>query len=127
MFSTDEGTNVYTRCQTLLDQGRTLGFAYNAVKQGITSEFKKDIMVIEYDTLAKNPEMMMKSIYNFIKEPYYQHDFDNVEASYDEFDEDVQLPGLHVTRKQVKFIERETVIPPDLQQMVQQNFPSVWR
>lgn len=119
MFSPDEGVNVYTRCETLLNPGRTLGFAYNAVKQGITSEFKKDIMIIDYVNLVSDPERMLKSIYKFIDEPYFEHDFNNVEASYDEFDEEVKLPGLHTTRKKVQYITRESVIPPDIWQRVQ--------
>lgn len=114
MFSPEESINVYTRCETLMNPGRTLGFAYNAVKQAITSEYKTSIMVIDYDDLAKKPLFIMKSLYKFIDEPYFEHDFDNVESSYDEFDEDVQLPGLHTTRKKVQFIPRETVIPPDI-------------
>jgi sulfotransferase len=127
MFSPSEVINVYTRSQALLDQGRTIGFAYNAVKQGITSEHKRDIMIIEYDDLAKNPDMIMRAIYKFIDEPYFQHNFSDVEASYDEFDEDVQLPGLHVTRKKVSFLQRETIIPPDIIRTVNQQFASVWR
>jgi sulfotransferase len=119
MFSPEEMINVYTRCETLLNPGRTLGFAYGAVKQAITSEHKQSIMIIDYETLCKQPEQLMKAIYNFIEEPYFQHDFDNVEASYDEFDEDVQLPGLHTTRKRVQWIQRETIIPPDIWQQVQ--------
>jgi sulfotransferase len=114
MFSPDEAVNVYTRCETLLNPGRTLGFAYNAVKQGLTSEHKSSIMVLEYNLLAKDPVNSVKAIYNFINEPLFVHDFNDVEASYDEFDEDVQLPGLHTTRKKISFIERETVIPPDI-------------
>jgi sulfotransferase len=127
MFSPDENTNVYTRCESLLNPGRTLGFAYNSIKQGITSEHKSSIMIVEYENLAKNPEFIMKAVYNFIDEPYYQHDYNDVEASYDEFDEDVQLPGLHKTRKKVEFISRESIIPPDIIGMVRQNFPSVWK
>jgi len=127
MFSPDESTNVYSRCQTLLRSDKTLGFAYEATKQALCSEFKSSIMVIEYEKLAKEPEFILKTLYNFIGEKYFKHDFNNVEASYDEFDEDVQLPGLHTTRKKVEFIERQTIIPPDLQQMVRQNFPSVWK
>jgi len=125
MFSVDENVNVYTRCETLMNPGRTLGFAYNAVKQAITSEHKSSIMIIEYDKLAKNPEFMMKTLYNFIGEPYFDHDFDSVGASYDEFDEDVQLPGLHTTRKKVSFIQRDTVIPPDIWNQVRGM--EVWR
>lgn len=127
MFSPDEGINVYTRAETLLNPGRTLGFAYNAMKQGITSEHRKDIMIIEYKNLASDPERMLKSIYKFIDEPYFEHAFDSVEASYDEFDEEVKLPGLHTTRKEVRYLPRTSVIPPDLQQMVNHNFPSVWK
>jgi sulfotransferase len=119
MFSPEENINVYNRCETLMNPARTLGFAYNAVKQAITGEHKSSIMLIEYTNLAKQPEMIMKSLYNFIGEEYYQHDFDNVEASYDEFDEDIQLPGLHKTRKKIEYIERETIIPPDIWQRVQ--------
>lgn len=127
MFSPDENVNVYSRAESLLSNSRTIGFAYGAVKQGITSEFKSSIMVLEYETLAKYPEQTMKALYKFIGEEYFNHDFDDVEASYDEFDEEVSLPGLHTTRKSVKFIERESIIPPDLIQMIRQNFPSVWK
>ena len=118
MFSPDENTNVYSRCEALLSPGRTLGFAYNAVKQAITGEFKQDVMIIDYVQLASQPEMTMKNVYNFIGEEYYAHDFDNVEASYDEFDEDVQLPGLHTTRKKIEYIPRDTILPPDIWQQV---------
>lgn len=125
MFSPDENINVYTRAETLLNPGRTLGFAYSGLKQAITGEHRHSIMLIEYDDLARNPEMMMRAVYNFIGEPYYPHDFNNVEASYDEFDEDVQLPGLHTTRKKIEFIPRDTIIPPDIWQTVRGM--EVWR
>lgn len=118
MFSPEENTNVYTRCETLLNPSRTLGFAYSAVKQAITSEHKNSIMIIEYNNLAKSPELIMKALYNFINEPFFEHDFNSVEASYEAFDEDVQLSGLHTTRKEVEFIPKEHIIPPDILQMV---------
>lgn len=114
MFSQEENATVYTRCETLLRPDRTLGFAYNVVKQSITSEHKNSIMIVEYDQLAKNPELVMRKLYGFINEPYFKHDFNDVESSYDEFDEDVQLPGLHTTRKKVEFIQRQTILPPDV-------------
>jgi len=125
MFTANENTNVYTRCETLLNQGRTLGFAYDAVKQAITGEHKKDIMIIDYIQLASQPEMTMKNVYKFIGEEYYAHDFDNVEASYDEYDDDIQLPGLHTTRKKVQYIPRETILPPDIWHRVQNM--EVWK
>ncbi len=114
MFSPDENTNVYSRCETLLRNDRTLGFAYASVKQALCSEHKSSIMVLDYVQLASNPEQTMKAIYKFINEPFFQHDFNDVAASYDEFDEDVQLPGLHTTRKIVKYLPNEIIIPPDI-------------
>ena len=125
MFAPDENINVYTRCETLLNPGKPLGFAYNALKQAITGEHKQSIMIIDYNTFVKDPDMMMKAIYSFIDEPYFEHDFNDVEASYDEFDEDVQLPGLHTTRKKVEFIQRESILPPDIWQRVENM--EVWK
>lgn len=127
MFTPDENATVYTRCQTLLHPSKTLGFAYSCVKEGITGEHKRDIMIIEYDNLARNPEMVMRSVYNFIGEPWFNHNFNDVESTHEEFDNDVGLPGLHTTRKRVQFIPRETVVPPDIWNMVNDQFPSVWR
>jgi sulfotransferase len=127
MFSPEENINVYSRCESLLSPNKTLGFAYAALKQALFSEYKSSIFVIEYDTLAKHPEIIMKALYNFIEEPYFEHDFNNVEANYNEFDEDVQLPGLHTTRTKVEYISRSSIIPPDIINTVNQNFPCIWR
>jgi len=127
MFSPEENINVYSRAQALLDNNKTIGFAYAALKQGITSEYKKDIMILEYDKLARFPEMTMKAVYKLINEPYFEHDYNDVEYSHSAFDEDVLLDNLHTTRKKVEFKEPEMVLPPDLIQFIQQNFPSVWK
>jgi sulfotransferase len=103
----------------------TVGFAYLSLKQAITSEEKNMIMLVEYEQLCKNPEGMMKAIYNFIGQPYYQHDFNNVESSHDEFDADVNVKGLHTTRKEVKWIERQMILPPDIQHKFKDL--EVWR
>lgn len=114
MFTPEENVNVYTRCQTLLRDDKTVGFAYNALKHAITSDERNMIMLVEYDQLCKHPEKTLKSIYKFIGQDYYNHDFNDVESSHDEFDQDVNLKGLHTTRKKVEWIERSTILPPDI-------------
>ncbi len=47
-------------------------------------------------------------------EPYFEHDFNDLEASYDEFDDDLNLKGMHTIRKKLQYAERKPVIPPDL-------------
>lgn len=125
MFSPEENVNVYTRCQTLLRDDKTVGFAYMALKHAITSDEKNMIMLVEYDQLCKHPERTLKSIYKFIGQDYYAHDFNNVATSYDEFDEDVNLKGLHTTRQKVEWVERDLILPPDIVNHVKGM--EVWR
>jgi sulfotransferase len=125
MFSPEENTNVYTRAQTLLRDDKTVGFALTAVKQAITSAEKNMIMLVEYDQLASKPDQTMKAVYKFIGQDYFQHDFDDVEYSNDEFDADVAIKGLHTTRKKVSFIARPTILPPDIISHVQHM--NIWR
>jgi sulfotransferase len=118
MFSPEENVNVYTRTQSLLNESRTLGFAYQALKQGYFSTERSMMLIVEYDDLAKKPRTEMERIYKFLGKPYFEHDFDNVEFSFDEFDADINMPGLHTTRKKVSYINRPSIIPPEIQQHV---------
>ena len=106
--------NVYERCDYLMRTDSTVGFAYRGICQAITSDEKSMIMLVEYEQLCKNPAGMIKAIYNFIDEPYYEHDFNNTESSNEIFDEDLNLKGLHDTRATVTWEPRQTIIPPDL-------------
>ena len=125
MFLPEENINVYTRSNTLMRTDKPIGFAFDGLKQAVTSNERSSVYILEYDKLAKRPEQAMKEIYNFIGQPFFEHDFNDVEVSYDEFDNDVQLSGLHTTRKKVEFIDRQTIIPPDLIQQYS-NF-EFWR
>jgi sulfotransferase len=114
MIPDEFSATVYERCDYLMRTDSTVGFAYRSLCQAITSDEKNMIFLVEYEQLCKNPEGMMKALYNFIGEPYFDHNFSDVESSYDEFDNDVNVKGLHSTRKEVKWIERPTILPPDI-------------
>jgi sulfotransferase len=125
MIPPEHNINVYTRCQYLMNDSSPVGFAYNGVKQVLCSNEKSSLFILDYEQLAKNPEQTMKALYNFIGEEYFEHDFNDVASSYDEFDEDVNLKGLHTTRKVVSFIERESILPLDITQHYQHV--NVWK
>lgn len=114
LYSEQEAETVYTRAYASMSPGHTLRFAYDSLKEAITGPQKHKVMLVEYDQLAKSPEQTMKAIYSFIKEPYFEHDFTSVEASYDEYDNEAGIFGLHKIRKEVKYIERTPILPPDL-------------
>jgi sulfotransferase len=44
----------------------------------------------------------------------FAHDFENVEFDAAEFDRRMGTPGLHHVGRRVRFVERRSVLPPDL-------------
>ena len=105
---------VYSRAEALMDEKGVVGFPFIGIKQAITSNEKNNLMLVEYDQLCKNPEAMVKAVYSFINEPYFQHNFNDVENSWDEYDAEIGIP-LHAIRKKVEFIPRKSILPPDIQ------------
>jgi len=107
--------DVYQRTESLIEPKGIVGFAYVGIKQAITSNEKNMLMLIEYNDLCKNPESIMKAVYNFIDEPYYEHDFDNVERSWESYDKEIGIP-LHTVKKKIEYTPRNFILPPDILQ-----------
>lgn len=118
LYHHQELSSVYERCHMLM--GNIPNFAgyvsgpLNGVRHSMFCNERNQILYVEYDTLVNNPKVTMQHIYNFLNEPYYEHNFENVEDRYDEFDVQAKIDGLHKVRKKVEFKVRETIIPDDL-------------
>jgi len=115
---------VYSRVEGLMDEKGIVGFPYIGIKQAITSDEKNMLMLVEYDQLCKFPKETLQAIYKFINEPYFEHDFNNVENSWDEYDSEIGIK-LHSVRKQVQYTPRNTILPPDILQKYANM--EVWR
>lgn len=89
-------------------------FAYNALKEAYYGPYRKHLLLVEYDDLTKTPKETMQKIYDFIEEPYYEHDFNNVEYSNKEYDLPLMTPNLHTVRRKVEYDAGTQVLPPDL-------------
>jgi sulfotransferase len=107
-------SNVYDRCKFLMDENRFVGGPINHLAQALYSDDADMICVVDYNALAKSPLTTMQKIYEFIEEPWFQHDFDNVAVSYDDYDIRAKIIGLHTTRKSVSFQERSSILPPNI-------------
>ena len=117
-FSTNTVTgglsgSVYSRAELLMEEKGVVGFPYVGIKQAITGSEKSSLFILEYDKLTKEPEQMLKALYHFIDEPYFEHDFNNVEASWDEYDQEIGIK-LHDVRKRVEHRTRNYILPPDI-------------
>jgi sulfotransferase len=108
------GGSIYSRVEHLNNQKGVVGTAYNGLKEAFFGELADRLLVIPYEVLARAPEGTMAAVYRFLAEEPFEHDFDNVDIAADEFDRYFGLPGLHTVRRKVEFLERPTVLPPDL-------------
>jgi sulfotransferase len=114
MFGFEPGSTVYTRLNRVAMSDGLVGFALDALKEGFFGEQASRLLLVEYEALARAPRSTMQHLYTVLEEPYFDHDFDNVEYGADEFDLALGAPGLHTIRRKVDWIERQSVLPPEL-------------
>ena len=91
-----------------------MGAALDALREAFWGDHANRLILIGYEALAKNSEATMRQLYRFLNEPWFAHDFDNVEYEANEFDLALGTPNLHKVRRKVEWIERKSVLPPEL-------------
>ena len=114
IFNFQTGGTVYTRAEGIANGDGMVGHAYNALKEAFYGEQAQHLMLLQYETLVRDPAKAMAAVYAFIGESPFRHDFDNVHFDADAFDLRAGTPGLHVIRKKVAAQEHTTVLPPDI-------------
>ena len=92
---------VEQRCDTWVKANEPIGLAYNRIKDALQRGWQSSMFFVDYDKFCKNPERMMKNIYEFLGEEYYQHNFKNVEQVTWE-DDSVHGVPLHGIRNEIK-------------------------
>ncbi len=115
LFNTDsERSTVFTRVDALAQNDRFVGFAWSALKEAVYGEHADSLLLVDFELLTSSPERVMDLIYDFLGEPRFQHDFDNIVFDEPAFDQQLGLPGLHKVHAKVAPIRRQTVLPPDV-------------
>jgi sulfotransferase len=112
-FTNDEAKHtVITRCDAMMDvkkEGQIVK-PYYFLEEGLLLN-PNMILLMEYESLCKHPEDVMREIYKFIDKPYFNHDFKNVEYENEVFDQALNIKNLHTVRKEVTWQERPTILP----------------
>ena len=83
MFGYEYGGTVFSRIGAVASSDGLVGFALDALKDGFFGEQAPAMILVEYDALVSDPTRALKMIYDFIGEPWFEHDFDNVEYDAD--------------------------------------------
>ena len=103
---------VTTRCDALMDvkkEGQVVK-PYYFLEEGLLLN-PDMIMLVEYESLCKKPESVMRELYQFIGKQYFDHDFKNVEYENEVFDKALNMKSLHTVRKEVTWQERPSILP----------------
>jgi sulfotransferase len=108
----EAGQTVTTRCDALMDvkkEGQVVK-PYYFLEEGMLLN-PNMIMLMEYESLCKKPESVMREIYDFIGKPYFNHDFKNVEYENEVFDKALNLKSLHTVKKEITWEKRTSILP----------------
>jgi sulfotransferase len=115
VFRFDTNTTVYSRVEALTDPRGMVGFAFQATKDAFYGQYAPGhLLLLTYESLARNPLAAMRAVYQFIGEPWFEHDFEHIAYNADEFDARVGMPGLHTVRPKVEPIERTPILPREI-------------
>lgn len=116
IFGFEPHGTVFSRAEGLSSPGGMVGFAFNALKEAIYSPHANKLMLLRYETLSKKPLDVLAAVHEFIDEPMFDYDPENIEscAEMEEFDRRLGTPGLHYVRDRVAVNARKSVLPPDL-------------
>jgi sulfotransferase len=115
VFRFDTNTTVYSRVEALTDPRGMVGFSFQATKDAFYGQYAPGhLLLLTYESLARNPLAAMRAVYQFIGEPWFEHDFEHISYNADEFDARVGMPGLHTVRPKVEPIERTPILPREI-------------
>jgi sulfotransferase len=114
MFGFEPGGTVYTRVNRLATSEGLVGYALDALREAFYGEDAGQLILVEYQALTQAPRETLLQLYSMLDEPWFEHDFENVDYQAEEFDLALGSRGLHTVRRRVAWIERQTVLPPDL-------------
>lgn len=114
MYNPASRQTVYSRCETMMSGGGVVGSAWTALKEAYYGDWSDRLLLVDYEILTRHPQRTLELIYQFLDEPQFEHNFQNVEYEEGEFDSLLGVNGLHTVKKEVCFTQRRSILPPDL-------------
>ena len=115
LFEFKSGTSFYARVQSLMhtDFGN-IGLALGEFREAWYGEEAASLIVVQYDSLARDPKAVVDRIYAELGEPPFQHDLGRIDYDEPEYDRLIGMPGLHRVAPKVEPQAREAIIPPEI-------------
>ena len=114
IYNFDTSGTIYSRFEGIRSGAGLVGFAWNATRQAFFGGHGDRLMLLTYETLVSDPNRAVRAVYDFIGEPRFEHDFERLEMDMTDFDRRLGSPGLHTVSPSVSHAPRQTILPPDL-------------
>ncbi len=95
-------STIATRAAYFAGNNGPIGLAYNAMKDAVTRGYLDRMLFIDYNKLMSAPKMQLRRIYEFLEEPYFEHNLHHVEQAAKSDWRPHKLPGLHDVRTEFK-------------------------
>lgn len=90
------------RCEFLLSSDGTCGICSASIFMGL-EKWKDRLYFVEYNNLVSKPKEVLKGIYEFLGEDYYEHTFEDLSNINRELDTHMYgLPDLHTVRSKIE-------------------------
>lgn len=90
------------RVSTWTSEDGLVGSTFNSIRDAVMRGHRNKIGFVDFDTLTSNPEVVMRDLYNFIEQPYYNHNFNNIPQYTKENDAEHGFTDLHTIRPEIK-------------------------
>lgn len=92
---------VQGRTEVWMQPNQPVGLAYARITDALNRGLGDRMFLVDFDDFTNDPGEMMQNIYAFLDEPFFEHDFNNVEQVTWEDDSVHGFAGLHNIRKKV--------------------------
>jgi sulfotransferase len=114
-FNFKPGSSIYERVEILMNsESGLIGLPWSTLREAWFSEEATRMILIPYDNLVREPEIILGRLYAELQEEPFTHDFDHVSYDEPEYDAVLGMPGMHKVREKVGFETREMCLPPDI-------------
>ncbi|MBO7789441.1 sulfotransferase [Burkholderia pseudomallei] len=124
-----EARSLYSRTDALMRPDRMVGASWSNLREAFYGPQSEQLLIVEYTALVADPEATLRTLYNFIGEPFFEHKYSELriesQDDIDRFDYAMGVPGLHRVGGEVRRRARATVLPPELYERLERM--AFWR
>jgi sulfotransferase len=99
--------DVEGRCNVWLRKDEAVGMTYARIEDALLRGFRNRMHWVHFEELTRNPRSTLKKIYDFLEEPYFEHDFDHIEQVCSGADDSIGLADMPGIRSRIEPVKAD--------------------